>query len=237
MTSEQPGSPPLTADLFLLTWVAGVMDGLIYLRARVFSANMTGNTVLLGLGAAGADRSSLPDCALALGGFALGAFLAAIILVRLAQPDERRDLQLGMILEAPFAIAFTALWAVSPSAGPAWTVPAMILTTACAPGIQSVAVRRLHVSGVVTTFITGTITTAIVSFLERREPGARRQQEARTSPSALAAMFLLYIVAAASGAALGLAGSPLAGLDALAALLAVAVRTFAARPPASPGLG
>ncbi len=53
-----PGSAVL-----LFTWAAGAVDALTYLSAHVFTANMTGNTVLLGLSigkASGADalRSS-----------------------------------------------------------------------------------------------------------------------------------------------------------------------------------
>lgn len=218
-----------TIDLFLLTWVAGVMDALSYLQAKVFTANMTGNTVVLGLSAAGPDRSRLPNCALAIAAFAVGALISGVVLVRLAQADERHDMKFGTLMETPFAITFAGLWAIFRGAGPEWVVPAMIVASACALGIQSVAVRRLHMSGVVTTFITGTITTAIVSLLQRKEPGAHPQKEAQTSPLMLSGMFVLYIVAAATGAVLGSAKSPFAGLDAIAALLIVVVRAFFAR--------
>lgn len=36
-------------NLLLLTWIAGMLDGLSYLRGHVFTANMTGNIVLLGI--------------------------------------------------------------------------------------------------------------------------------------------------------------------------------------------
>ncbi len=36
-------------NLLLLTWTAGMLDGLSYLRAHVFTANRTGNIVLLGI--------------------------------------------------------------------------------------------------------------------------------------------------------------------------------------------
>jgi uncharacterized membrane protein YoaK (UPF0700 family) len=35
--------------VLLFTWAAGAVDALMYLSAHVFTANMTGNTVLLGL--------------------------------------------------------------------------------------------------------------------------------------------------------------------------------------------
>lgn len=215
-------------NLYLLTWAAGVMDALSYLQAKVFTANMTGNTVVLGLGIIGPDRSRVPDCALAIGAFAVGALMGAIVLVRLRQPDEVNDLKVGILMEIPFAIGFTILWALFPAERAPWVLPAMLLMSACALGIQSVAVRRLHLSGVVTTFITGTITTAIVSLLQRKEPGARPRKEAQSSPLILVGMFAIYILAAVTAAILGSAKNPWAGLDALAPLLAVVVRAFAA---------
>jgi uncharacterized membrane protein YoaK (UPF0700 family) len=206
------------------------MDALSYLRAKVFTANMTGNAVVFGLGLVGPDRSRLLDCALAICAFACGAFIAGIILLRLRRPDEVKHLKFGLLLEIPFAILFTVFWAMSLDGGSAGVVQAMIFAAGCALGIQSVAVRRLNISGVVTTFITGTITTAIVSLVERRDPDVRPQKEARSSPLILAGMFALYVLGAVTGAGLGSAKSPFAGLGALMALLAVVVRVFGSRP-------
>jgi uncharacterized membrane protein YoaK (UPF0700 family) len=93
------------------------MDALSYLRAKVFTANMTGNTVVLGLGIVGPDRSRLPDCVLAIGAFAPGSLLAGAILVRLMNSDERNELKLGIVIEMPFAIGFALLWAVFHDSG------------------------------------------------------------------------------------------------------------------------
>ncbi len=42
-----PGQPVI--DLLLLTSASGVLDALSYMRAHVFTANMTGKTIILGL--------------------------------------------------------------------------------------------------------------------------------------------------------------------------------------------
>jgi Protein of unknown function (DUF1275) len=54
-----PKREPLLLTLSLLTLVTGLVDAACYLGlGRVFTANMTGNVVLLAFGAAGA----LPQC-------------------------------------------------------------------------------------------------------------------------------------------------------------------------------
>jgi uncharacterized membrane protein YoaK (UPF0700 family) len=63
------------ADLLLLTWAAGAMDALSYLTSGVFTANMTGNTVVLGLAIVGPDRSRLISCLTSLAAFPLAPSL------------------------------------------------------------------------------------------------------------------------------------------------------------------
>ena len=102
-------------DLLLLTWVAGAMDALSYLSAGVFTANMTGNTVVLGLAIVGPDRSRLFSCLISLSGFAAGALIAAIVLKRTVPRDEgTRDVKVGIALEFPFALVFALLSWFSP---------------------------------------------------------------------------------------------------------------------------
>jgi len=213
-------------DLLLLTWAAGALDALSYLRARVFTANMTGNTVLLGLMVVDPERSRVFHTALALVMFGMGVLLGAVVLLRLRHPDATHDLKAGVSLELPFAAMFTVLWSLFPAGGPGWVIPAMISSAAFALGIQSAAVRRLNIAGVVTTFITGTITTAVVSLAERNQPGVDTPKERRDFTLVLAGMFLVYIVAAMAGAELVSAKSRLAALDPLAALVAVLIRSF-----------
>ena len=214
------------ADVYLLTWASGVLDALCYLRAGVFTANMTGNTVVLGLAIVGPGRARVWDAALAILAFAVGALIGALVLLRPQRRDARRELKTGVSLELPFAAVFSVLWAFFPEIGPAWLVPALLASGAAALGIQSVAARRLKLSGVVTTFITGTITTAIVSFLERDVPGERPDREAKSSPLVLGGMVVLYAAAAMTGAALTSVARSLAPLAALLPMLAVLVRSF-----------
>lgn len=229
MPPEPPHAKPVT-DIFLLTWTAGVLDALSYLQAHVFTANMTGNTVVLGLALAGVDRPRALESAVAVAAFAAGVFLGAKVLLRLQAADSQRDLRTGTSLEAPFALAFAALWILFPGTSPSWAAPLLVAAGACALGIQSVAARQLQISGVATTFITGTITTAVVSFVGRHTPTPRPAHEKKTSPLLLGSLLGVYVLAAMAGASLALVLRPLAPLAALGPLAAVLIRSLQAGP-------
>ncbi len=214
-------------DLLLLSWLAGMMDALSYLHSGVFTANMTGNSVVLGLALIGPDRSKLLRSALAIGSFSAGALIAAIVLIRLMRGDEwRREIQLGCLIELPFVLIASILWLFSPPPMRGWMRMSMIGSAACALGIQSVAVRRLRVSGVVTTFITGTLTATLVSVVSKREPAAQREE--RRPPVLLASMLVCYVLAAAVAAFLAYENRELAGAIPVALLVAVEIRSFRA---------
>jgi uncharacterized membrane protein YoaK (UPF0700 family) len=225
--AEPPESPPrnLWLDLLLLTWAAGMMDGLSYLRSGVFTANMTGNTVVFGLGIAGLDRSKLIPSSVAIGGFAAGALIASMLLVRLLSGSEwKRDLQFGLALELPFMIVSSLLWIFSARPTPYWTKLAITASAAFALGIQSVAVRQLKVSGVVTTFITGTLTTGIISAVAKIPPPVPGRR--RSSPVLLGAMLAFYILAALAAGLLAPRDGFVAAALPPAAVLAVHIRSF-----------
>jgi hypothetical protein len=69
--------------VLLLTGVGGYVDAVSYVAlGRVFTANMTGNTVLLGLSLVQGDAAGAGRSALALGGFLAGGVLGARIVAR-----------------------------------------------------------------------------------------------------------------------------------------------------------
>ena len=213
-------------DLCLLTWASGVLDALSYVRAGVFTANMTGNTVILGLAMVGPGRSRVFYCLIALGAFALGVVMAGLVLVRWREAgDWTRDLKTGSALELPFVAGLTALWILFPAKGPFVAVAALTALAACALGIQSVAVRRMKLSGVVTTFITGTLTTAILAGIQRKGSGGK-SEEAPNSPPALAGMLAIYVGAAVTGGALSMARSAFAAPAAFLPLAVVFLRSL-----------
>ncbi len=71
------------AMVLLLTWAAGSVGAISYLGlGHVFTANMTGNTVLLGLAVGQGQGFAALRSVVALGGFALGAAIGAIVVER-----------------------------------------------------------------------------------------------------------------------------------------------------------
>src|SRR2546428_1821793 len=83
------GFPDLGRDamLLMLTWAAGIVDAISYLGlGRVFTAMMTGNTVLLALAVSEGESMAVMRSVLALAGFSAGAAAGALIFM---DSDER----------------------------------------------------------------------------------------------------------------------------------------------------
>jgi uncharacterized membrane protein YoaK (UPF0700 family) len=136
------------------------VDALSYLAlGRVFTANMTGNTVLFGLSLVTGDAGGAGRAALALGGFLAGGALGAWIAYQ-GPRDEGwpRGVTIALIVECVFLAALandrTELLGLR------------VMFASVAMGIQSAAARRLDILGVTTTFITGTLT-SLVTLIAR----------------------------------------------------------------------
>src|SRR5699024_6840600 len=79
------------AMLLLLTFSTGMVDAIGYLGFdKVFTGNMTGNVVILGMGLAGADGVPVLRPALALVFFMVGAALSGRILGNIGETWQRR---------------------------------------------------------------------------------------------------------------------------------------------------
>jgi uncharacterized membrane protein YoaK (UPF0700 family) len=141
--------------VLLLTGAAGYVDAISYLAlGRVFTANMTGNTVLLGLSLVQGDHDGAGRAMLALAGFLVGGAVGAWIAYR--GPSEEgwpRGVTIALIVECVL-LAALANDQSSVLAG-------RVVLAAVAMGIQSAAARRLDIFGVATTFVTGILTNLI----------------------------------------------------------------------------
>ncbi|MYR21126.1 DUF1275 domain-containing protein, partial [Streptomyces sp. SID6137] len=81
----------LVLVLITLTVVSGLIDAVSYLGlGRVFTANMTGNVVVLGFAAAGAPGFSVPRTATSLCCFLLGAVAGGRVAARFGGGGSRR---------------------------------------------------------------------------------------------------------------------------------------------------
>lgn len=145
--------------VLLFTFAAGSVDAIVYLRGHVFTANMTGNSVLLGIaigeGRGPAAATSLIALIAFIAGVLLGAFLAGEGGDKVKTfTAVRREVFVEAAVLALFAA--TCLAPPSPSAGSSLLL--VISTSGIAMGMQSAAVKRLSLPGIATTYITGTIT-------------------------------------------------------------------------------
>jgi uncharacterized membrane protein YoaK (UPF0700 family) len=111
-SSERPGAaggvPPLLLGLGLLTVVTGLVDAACYLGlGRVFTANMTGNVVLLAFGAAGTQGLPVLGPTVSLVVFLLGAMVGGRLASSLVGPAgvevaavvRRRWVMIALLLE------------------------------------------------------------------------------------------------------------------------------------------
>jgi len=144
--------------LLLLTFSTGVADSFGYLALdKVFTGNMTGNVVILGMGASGATDLPVTGPLLALGAFMLGAALGGRAMRGPVDPRSRRAyLLIGVVGLAFGAAAVVA--AIHPLRG--GTAAAYGLTTALAAamGLQAAVARGIAVKDVTTVVVTSTIT-------------------------------------------------------------------------------
>jgi uncharacterized membrane protein YoaK (UPF0700 family) len=167
--------------LLILAASAGSADGWSYFGfGHTFVANMTGNTVLLGL-AVFQDHGDLIHPAIALGCYALGAMLGSTLTGRV-RPDRiwSRSISRTLLLEALLLLAAEGGWlAIHLHASHSPSLYFLLATVALAVGLQSGAMVQLKIPGIVTTYITGTWTTLLSGLvrLARRERRATKAQD------------------------------------------------------------
>lgn len=153
------------ALLLILTWAAGNVDAIAYLAlGRVFTANMTGNTVLLGLHLGQEQGAAALRAIVALVGFGAGLAIGALIVERTrSEQPWPRAVTAALALEAVMLAAFGA--GLYFTAMTREVQASLIAVSALAMGIQSAAVRRLNVPGIATTYVTGTLTGAVTGLI------------------------------------------------------------------------
>ncbi|HKH10007.1 MAG TPA: YoaK family protein [Rubrobacter sp.] len=198
----------------LLSVVAGCVDAVSYLGlGRVFTANMTGNTVLLGLSLGQADWQAALRSGVALAGFIMGVAVGTVIAGRDREEHAVWPITVTLTLAIELAILAAFALGLYLAGGAAQT---LILLAALAMGLQSTAVRRLGIPGVATTYITGTLTGVIEGAIGRLylgifsaatsdERGERGSRRATTSARGLvlpADVWFAYAIGAVAAGAL-----------------------------------
>lgn len=157
------------AMLLLLAWVGGSTDAVSYLGlGHVFTANMTGNTVLLGIAIGQGLLANEVRLFLSLLGFCVGVMVGGIQIERHDEPKDwpviiTRTLTIEGVLLAAFALVW---YLTDPTRSPV-QVNILVVLSALAMGLQSAAVLRVGVSGIVTTYVSGTWTNFLMSLVHQ----------------------------------------------------------------------
>ncbi len=196
-------STPRRRVVLLLSGAAGYLDAVSYLALGLFTANMTGNTVLLGLFAGEGRWSAAVRSFLALASFFAGAAAAAAATRRASRLAGVLAAESGVLVSALLYWAFVLGHPRDPVREPG--VFALIALLSGAMGVQSAAVRRVGELRISTTYVTGTLTslaTDLGADVLARLGGRRR----RGSPQAydpgsrlLAGVWGSYLVGAVAG--------------------------------------
>jgi uncharacterized membrane protein YoaK (UPF0700 family) len=148
---------PLTRALLVLTFTTGVIDAASYLGlGHVFTANMTGNIVLLGFGIAGSGGlpviAPLVSLAAFLAGSAMGGRMGAGMRTRTPHLSRAMLVEIGVVL---LAAALALLVDITPDRFSADLVIALL---AFGMGVRNATVRKLKVADLTTTVLTMTLT-------------------------------------------------------------------------------
>lgn len=166
--------------LLLLAAASGSADGWSYFGlAHAFVANMTGNTVLLGI-AVFHLHGDFVHPLIAICGYVAGTAAATLIARNVPEGATwARPVSWALFVEAVLLMAAEAAWVAMGQTLPPRTADALLALVALAIGVQSGAMVQLRVPGVVTTYITGTWTTLTngLTLLAARQPRVVRQQK------------------------------------------------------------
>jgi uncharacterized membrane protein YoaK (UPF0700 family) len=188
--------------LLVLAASAGSADAWSYFGlGHAFVANMTGNTVMLGL-AVFQDHGDLLHPAISLGCYAAGAVIGSLLTGRV-QPGAvwSKAISWTLMLEALLLLGAGAGWmAIHLHISSSPSLEFLLATVALAIGMQSGAMVQLKITGIVTTYITGTLTTMLSGLVrlardERQQPpGQEAEFEKRLAMQA--AVLSVYFLSA-----------------------------------------
>ncbi|WP_406109016.1 YoaK family protein [Streptomyces sp. NBC_01003] len=217
-----PRRSTLPAALTVLTVVSGIVDAVSYLGlGHVFTANMTGNVVVIGFAAAGAPGFSVLGSLTSLGAFLAGAVCAGRLTGVFAGRARESWVRSVFVTEAVLLAVATAV----AFAWPGRAAYALIAVLAWAMGLRNATVRKLAVPDMTTTVLTMTLTglASESSLAGGTDPRAGRR--------------IVSVVAMLVGAALGalLVLHHGLGWPLLVGTLLVAVAAVGYREPAADG--
>jgi uncharacterized membrane protein YoaK (UPF0700 family) len=153
----------------VLTCVGGFVDAVGYISLHeVFTANMSGNSIHVGIGLGSFDPSTLGRFACAIVSYVTAMILTRIAVEMAARSALQRIASLTLALEVTLLLAFTLL---NPAMRSGQVVDqssvhyfGLIAILAFSMGVQTATMTHLGALNVYTTFVTGTLTKFSESF-------------------------------------------------------------------------
>src|SRR5258706_3336364 len=188
-----------------MTAVTGLVDAVSFLSlGRVFTANMTGNVVILAFATARVPGLAIAHYLAALLSFLVGAIFGGRIMARAGADSQIRFAAQAFVLEVVFlAVAsFCSIGYRSDLLKHSFQPFALIALTALAMGTRNAAVRKLAIPDLTTTVLTLTITGigADSSIANGNNPRLARRVESVVAMflgAALGAVIIAYSISAA----------------------------------------
>lgn len=157
--------------MVVLTFATGAADALGFLAlGGAFSSVMTGNMVLLGLSAGAADVELAVTTGSAILAFVLGLLVGAKVAGAPAAGDPvwPRQVTWALLVELVVFCAYLLGWELTGPDRSDHAALGLLMLSAVALGLQSSAVQRFGVSGLSSTYLTGTLTSLIGDLAARR---------------------------------------------------------------------
>lgn len=157
----------LSAMAIALSFAAGATDAFAFLQlGGIFTANMTGNLILVGLTQRPGYLTTLMLASIAIVVFAAAVYFS----LRVARPEGPGRRGLVTVLTTAFVAQLAVFigWILNPTAPTTIVLAALVALSAVAMGGQTAVSRRVQTrSGITTTFVTGTLTNLMASFADR----------------------------------------------------------------------
>lgn len=227
---------PRRRTILLFTWAAGSVDAITYLVAHVFTANMTGNAVLLGIDIGQGLAKAAIHSLVALISFVAGIILGAILVGEQSHGIPWKGIRIACVVETVVLALFAAAFFLQVPLGPGPFVYLAIILSGFAMGMQSATVKRLNLPGIATTYITGTMTSLISGLVHQWGPGEGTEEEEELSgaerPLWLQGwVFILYGLAAIASGLLHQSWPAGVALLPLVAIIMVTISVYVMHPP------
>src|SRR6266403_1456060 len=205
MTSSPTAEKTIAYALLGMTVVTGLVDAVSYLSlGRVFTANMTGNMVILAFSTARVPGLSIVRSSTALLSFLVGAIFGGRIMARASAEAHIQFAAQAFLLEVAFLFAASccAIGYRGHLLEDSFQPFALIGLLALAMGTRNAAVRKLAIPDLTTTVLTLTITgiAADSSLANGNNPRLARRVTSVVSMflgAALGAVIIHYSISAA----------------------------------------